>query len=194
MYQEDFLLDTEYTKYIKKEVFILMKEWFEVCLTEIFGSKSFYVKLPMPTAELIERIRTTFKDREYIIDVVDNHGLRINEFTNIESLNEFAQFLEDNSVEEKTLECIAYSGQDSLDEVRKIIENESYSIISSGDNFSDEEKDLGEALYSNNLLDIDLPQDLVDKGYINFTAIGRDAMISFGWNYVGEHKSYCRTW
>ena len=171
-----------------------MKEWFEVCLSEIFGSRSFYVKLPMPTAELTERIKATFKDREYIIDVVDTHGLHINEFTNIHALNEFAQFLEDNSVEEKTLECIAYAGNDSFDEVKKIIENGTYSIINSGDNFSDEEKDLGEALYSNKLLGIDLPEELVSKGYIDFTAIGRDAMISFGWIYVSEHKSYCRTW
>ena len=74
---------------------------------------------------------------------MDNHGLYLNEFTNIQLLNEFAQLIVDKEIDEKTLECIAEAGQNSLEDVKTIIENGTYSIIDSDDNFSDIEKDLG---------------------------------------------------
>lgn len=171
-----------------------MKEVFLVYLSEIFGSRSFSVKLPLSKDELSAKIKKEFKEREYVIEVMDNHGLYLNEFTNIQLLNEFAQLIVDKEIDEKTLECIAEAGQNSLEDVKTIIENGTYSIIDSNDNFSDIEKDLGYALHSNKLLNFDLPEELVSKGYIDFEAIGRDAMISFGWEYVSQHKSFCRTW
>lgn len=170
-----------------------MLKVFDVRLTEILGDRHLDVLLPMPKDELEAKIKKALGEKEYFVDVIDKHGLNITEYTSIFALNDFAQFIYDSTIEESVLESITECGETELDTVKDVVENEKYCIIDTKITLEDEETCLGYALYENNLLDEELPEELVSKGYIDFNSIGRDYSIRYGWKET-KHNTFCRTW
>lgn len=150
--------------------------------------------LPM-TEEAFQEKTQKFGDKEYFItDVVDAYGLHIDEFTNLKCLNEFANFLNENDIDADTLRAITLVEDTSLDRIQQVLEEETYSIIAAKDVYTDKHADLAWTLYSEGMLDLSLPEDLIDKGYIDWSAIGRDEEINGSWNYSSRFESFIRVW
>lgn len=150
--------------------------------------KDLLLKLPMPLESLNKKIDDYFHGKDFLItDLQGMDGYIWNEFDSIFLLNDFANFIEENEIDETIPEKIFQIEQD-LKTVMRILENESYAILEVGDSTAiTEEEILGELLFKENLLEEDIPQDLVDKGYIDFASIGRDYGISQGWMYCKDY-------
>jgi antirestriction protein len=150
--------------------------------------------LPMAFDELAEKTKVFGQKEFYIADIVDSYGFHIHEYTNLHLLNEFVAFLNNSGLDVETVKALATVEDTNLDRIREIIEEETYQILPAANVYADHEEDLGYTLYKEGMLNEDLPEDLVDKGYINFTGIGRDYSINQSWEYISSLEVYARTW
>lgn len=148
--------------------------------------------LPMKKEVLLEKVKV-FGEKEYFLSDIENpYGFQFHEYTNLFLLNEFATLIEEYELEDETLIALAFLEDSNISALQEMIKEEGYSIISSEDVYTDQEQDLGYTLYVNGMITEELPENLVDLGYIDFASIGRDYSINQGWEYCRKISSYVR--
>lgn len=169
---------------------------FELYIQDPMGVKGDWFFLPMPENELKVKLKSLFKEGDYIIaSYTDNRGFAINEYSNLKELNEIAQTIIDEGVNLKELEIVgSYELYSPSDLLQKVLDRDFCIIYPNPDTCSyvGSEEALGETLYEEGFLDIEIPQNLVDLGYIDFEAIGRNESINKGWRYNQQHGAWVK--
>lgn len=169
---------------------------FTLYVQDPMGVKGDWFRLPMTEEELKGKLETLFKGGDFIIaSTLDDRGFNINEYSNLKELNQIAHEILEVGVDFQELEIVgSYEIYSPTELLQKVLDRDFIIIYPNPDTCSyvGSEEALGETLYEEGLLDINLPEDLIDLGYIYFEAVGRNEAINKGWKYNKEHGAWVR--
>ena len=119
----------------------------------------------------------------FITDIESNFGLRVNEYTSLQELNEIAEKIEEINNENLQIEfqsILESLGYDSFEEAYNICIDGNYWYCD--DVFTDE--DLGQYSVDEGLFCEEIPDGLIN--YIDYEAIGRDIRLGNGGCFVAN--------
>lgn len=135
--------------------------------------KGRWITLPMNEDDLRNEIRDILDgDEEYFITDWECEYFSIDQYDNISTLNEKAEYLlEKEDYELVTLKAICELVD--FDEAKDILEKGNYFFIPDVSS----ETELGEYVIDEGLFGIDIPDSL--KNYIDYEAIGRDWLMDY---------------
>ena len=108
----------------------------------------------------------------------DVNGLKVDEFDNLDELNELAEAIEDNT---ELAEALIYFGYDTAQEIRDNIDNVTYCTTTEGS--ETEEFAIG-YYYAKECGCLNIPEEI--ESYFDFDAYGRDIMLE-GQFFVNEN-------
>ena len=144
-----------------------------------------WLDLPLSEEELVEEINEILgNDEEYFI--TDYEGpVRVEEYDNIEKLNDMAEKLEISGEEEENIEILA-KVIDTKEELVEILENGDYIIVPNVYTY----KELAESALYGEVTESLLPFNIEDvrnagaESYIDWESVGRELDID-GWFIEG---------
>lgn len=133
-----------------------------------------WVELPATDEELEAvkaRIGINEEYEEYFITdfETDVHGLKVEEYSNLDELNELAEAIEEDP---EKAEALIYFGYDTADEIKDNLDNIFY--VTTPEGCESDEEAVG-YYYAEECGGLNIPENI--KSYFDYEAYGRDIML-----------------